>query len=143
MSGPTDYGMRMAALDKAVNIAHIVGADAVVETAEKFLAFMNGSEKAEAADRRPLFKLPQRNDGFIYYRFWGLHIIYRADVSFGALEGGVDRIAIFRGNEWIRKGRNANKGTRHALDEDPDISMISAEEAARLIQKNMKGVRFE
>lgn len=144
MSDNGDAFARSVALEKALTFwkADPSAQDVdVLKTAEAFRAFLAGETK-EDPDPRPLFILPKRHDGFVYYRFWSLKVLYRADTSYGDVAGGVSRISLTTETEWVPRGHQDPNGTRRALNQDNEYVIIPALEAARLIQENVKGVRF-
>lgn len=117
----------------------------ILKTAELFRLFLIGEGEQpapEETDPRPLFRLPVRDgSNYIYFQFHDSHIIYRADVTFGAHAGGVERLSTVYDTEWRQAGSSVN--TRYKLRNNAEYNPITAAKAEQLIRDNTRAVRFE
>lgn len=138
-----DIYNRSVALDRAMQHwnGQTASTSAVLETAEKFRAFLAGEGlKPEL----PAFKLPDFSDEFLYFRFGRSGILYRSDLNYGpTARGGVSRINTRAESKWKRLDLGSRLGTRSQLRDSEGYEEISSHVAAQVIQDNVKDVRFE
>lgn len=149
-----DVFARSLALEKALRLYETRAAspDQVVQAAEKFRVFLAGEDAkpglpkaAEAfmAVALPNFELPYLWDDFLYYQFENSTILYRANVHHGAMApGGVERINAQYETRWAPV-TESKVDTREKLRTTYGYSHIPSMEAAEILRRAVKGVRFE
>jgi len=147
MNDTSDKFNRSVALDKAMEFYkdQRVHRDTLIETAELFRVFLSGEgtkpEPFETRDTRPVFKLPTANDGYVYFRLLGFDVLYRSPHAIGSRVEATERINSRSQTSWhLATGSLA---TRQGLWDNPEYSMINAKTAAVILEKNIKGYRFE
>jgi hypothetical protein len=149
VSDTSDKFNRSVALDKALGFWGPGAAQnpaLVLETAEKFRAFLAGDDAKPqkytiTVDERPAFRLPRSGDGYLYFRFRDSYILYRSHTGNGAFAKSVDRISAIHEVDWERA--TGSLTTRQGLREADGYEVVNPGEAASIIRKHMKGVRFE
>lgn len=146
MSETNDAFARSIALEKALAFHSYESTDPsdseVLATAERFHAFLTGENAPKPEPTKTTFKLPRIGDGFLYFRFGASPILYRADTSYGAMAGGVDRINTTYETAWKRLPVEHSKGTRHAIRMRSSVVEITPATAADVIRSNVEQVEF-
>jgi hypothetical protein len=149
VSDTSDKFNRSVALDKALGFWGPGAAQnpaLVLETAEKFRAFLAGDDAkpqkyTTTVDDRPVFRLPRSGDGYLYFRFKNSYILYRSHVGNGPLVKSADRLSTLNDVDWERA--TGSLTTRQGLREADGYEVIHPIEAERIIKDHIKGVRFE
>jgi hypothetical protein len=142
MSSIDDRYIRLQALERAIKWTSKDWAgtpDDLMDLAEKFRVFLAGEKAEEPKVELPKFKLPRIGDGYVYYQFNGAdYILYRSDLSYGALAPSVERISLRHQREWrtVNGELSARQGLRAATD---DYTCIPASRARELVEKYIKG----
>lgn len=140
MSNTNESFARSVALDRALGWAenNNIGADKILEVAEKFRAFLAGESVEEL-----VFKLPRPSDQYLYFQYMDFPILYRANLNYmsDAL-GGVERISAGHQRDW-RPTSERYLNTRQRLLDNPDYRRIAAYDAEQILREHVKGVRFE
>jgi len=143
-----EQAMNFVALDKAAGFWGPGAAQnpaLVLETAEKFRAFLAGGypkpEPVTVKDERPVFRLPRKGDGYVYFSFQDSYFLYRSHAANGALVQSADRMSALHDVDW--EAATGSLRTRRGLRDANGYNEISAERAAHIIREYVKGVRFE